>query len=75
MKAGRLFFIIFLLSAVSLFISLILFWNQGIFVDEYNLSPEIVCGGVFWNAADWLRLLFLFLLSVFSAFGWYKNKN
>lgn len=75
MKNGRLFFLIFLMSAVSLLISVILFWNQGIFVDEHNLSPEILCGGSFWNAMDWLRLLILFLLCIFSAAGWDKNRK
>lgn len=75
MKTGRLFLTIFLISAVCLFISAVLFWNQGIFVDQYNLSPEIVCGGNLWNVADWLRLLLLFLLCLFSAAGWYKNRK
>ncbi|WHX50946.1 hypothetical protein QNH46_10015 [Paenibacillus woosongensis] len=43
-----------------------LFWNMGIFVDEYGLSPSIVNGGDFWLLMDWLRLLFLFLLCIIS---------
>lgn len=38
---------VFLLSLVSLIISINLFHNQGNFVDEYGLSPNIVNGGDF----------------------------
>lgn len=48
--------IIFTASTFILLISLKLFWNMGIFVDEFNTSPAVVCGGSFWLAADWLRL-------------------
>lgn len=68
---------IFLLSLVSLLISLKLFWNKAVFVDEYNISPDIVNGGDFWLTMDWLRLLFLFLLcvvSVVNIFGEEKSK-
>jgi len=58
--------LVFILSFVSLMISLKLFWNLGIFVDDYNLSLNIVSGGDFWLLMDWLRLLLLFLLCVVS---------
>lgn len=48
--------IIFTASTFILLISLKLFWNMGIFADEFNTSPAVVCGGSFWLAADWLRL-------------------
>ncbi|KEI00541.1 hypothetical protein ADU80_06265 [Clostridium botulinum] len=56
----------FILSFASLLISIKLFWNTSIFVDEYNLTPAIVDGGDFWLSMDWLRLLLLLLLSIIS---------
>lgn len=69
------FIIIFLLSFFSLIISLKLFWNLGIFVDEYGLSPNIVNGGDFWLIMDWLRLLLLFLLCVISGTLIFSSKE
>lgn len=57
---------IFGISTVSLLVSLKLFWNMGIFVDEANTSPAAVCGGTFWLAMDWLRLGLLALLVILS---------
>lgn len=65
--------ILFSLSFASLIISLKLFWNMGVFVDEYNLSPDIVSGGDLWLLMDWLRLLLLFLLCVISGVNIFKG--
>ena len=51
--------IIFTLSFVTFLISLKLFWNMGVYVDEAGTSPDKVCGGDFWLYMDWLRLLLL----------------
>lgn len=67
--------LLFLLSLISFIISLKLFWNMGIFVDEYNLSPDIVTGGGFWLLMDWLRLLLLFFLCVISGVNIFKGKT
>ncbi|GIP56716.1 hypothetical protein [Paenibacillus woosongensis] len=64
MKRKVLSIAVFSLSFLSLIISLKLFWNMGIFVDEYGLSPSAVNGGDFWLLMDWLRLLLLFLLCI-----------
>lgn len=65
LKIGRKILVtLFLLSFVSLLISLKLFWNLGIFVDEHNLSPDVVNGGDFWLMMDWLRLLLLLVLCI-----------
>ncbi|WP_172372376.1 hypothetical protein [Sporosarcina jiandibaonis] len=69
MGTRKLSIIVFILSLISLLISLNLFWNLGVFVDEYGLSPDIVNGGDFWLSMDWLRLLLLFLLCVVSGLG------
>lgn len=66
---------VFILSLISLLISLKLFWNTGVFVDEYGTSPDIVNGGYFWLVMDWLRLLLLFLLCVVSGVGMLKGKR
>ncbi|WP_231687875.1 hypothetical protein [Bacillus sp. FJAT-27251] len=66
---------VFLLSLSSLFISIGLFWNLGIFVDEYGLSPDIVNGGDFWLTMDWLRLILLLLLCVVSVISIFSAKQ
>lgn len=38
---------LFFLSLTAFIISIRLFYNQAVFVDEYNLSPDIVTGGEF----------------------------
>ncbi|WP_160693494.1 hypothetical protein [Clostridium sp. C2-6-12] len=67
--------IIFLLSFVSLIISLKLFLNSAIFADEYNTSPAIINGGEFWLTMDWLRLLFLLLLCILSVITIFKGEK
>ncbi|KGM94104.1 hypothetical protein Z968_12180 [Clostridium novyi A str. 4552] len=66
---------LFIISIASLLISIKLFWNMGIFVDEYNLTPNIVNGGQFWSSMDWLRLLLLAIMSVLSIVNISLNKN
>ena len=56
-------------------ISLKLFWNLGVFVDEYGLSPDIVNGGDFWLSMDWLRLLLLLLLCIVSGMSIFKGEQ
>ena len=50
---------LFAVSLLTLLISLKLFWNMGVYVDEAGTSPDKVCGGEFWLYMDWLRLLLL----------------
>lgn len=75
MGSRRLSITVFGLSIISLLISLKLFWNSAIFVDEYNVSPDIVHGGDFWLLMDWLRLLLLLLLSIVSGMSILKGKQ
>jgi hypothetical protein len=63
---------VFILSLFSLCISVGLFWNLGIFVDEHGLSPDIVNGGAFWLAMDWLRLLLLLFLCIISGISIFR---
>lgn len=35
-----------ILQIVCLLISMKLFWNTAVFVDEHNLSPDLVLGGM-----------------------------
>lgn len=58
--------LVFIFSLASLVISLVLFYNMGIFVDEFNTSPDAVCGGEFWLYMDWLRLFLLAAVTLFS---------
>lgn len=59
---------IFILSLLSLTISLKLFWNMGVYADEYGSSPVLVSGGWFWLYMDWIRLGLLLALCVTSGF-------
>ena len=73
MKKRKLLIAVFILSVLSLLISVKLFWNTAIFVDEYNLSPAIVNGGDFWISMDWVRLFLLLLLCILSGIGIFKS--
>lgn len=74
-KVKLLPIIVFLLSFFSLLISLKLFWNLGVFVDEYGLSADIVNGGDLWLSMDWLRLLLLLLLCIVSGMSIFKGEQ
>lgn len=66
MKNKTVKLIVFLLCVFSFIISLKLMWNLGVFVDEYNLSPDIVLGGEFELYLDWARLVLLGIASLLS---------
>ncbi|HCQ88875.1 MAG TPA: hypothetical protein DIU45_02830 [Clostridium sp.] len=75
MKKKTMPVLVFIFSVVSLLISLKLFWNMGIFVDEYNLTPAVVNGGEFWILMDWLRLILLFLAAVISGINIFTKRE
>ena len=58
--------IVFIISLVSLIISLVLMVNMAIYADEYASSPVRVTGGWFWLNMYWLRLGLLFVLCLIS---------
>ena len=66
---------IFLLSIISLIISLKLFWNMGIYVDEFNTSADVVLGGNLWLYMDWLRLGFSALICILSGINLFAEKK
>lgn len=74
MKDKSINLMVFLLSTVSLMISVRLFYNMGIYVDEYGTSPDIVSGGNFWLMMDWLRLFTLGILSIVSFLKLFERK-
>lgn len=57
---------IFIITTLALIISAKLFYNLGIYADQYGVSSDIVLGGNFWLLMDWLRLFILLILSIFS---------
>ncbi len=67
--------VIFVLSLMSLVISLKLFWNMGVYADEYGSSPVLVCGGWFWLCMDWIRLGLLLVLCIISGFKLIKRSK
>lgn len=66
LKLKILDIIIFILSIISLIISLVLFYNMGIFCDEFNTNPSTICGGEAELFANWGRLFFLALICILS---------
>lgn len=57
---------IFILSFISLVISLILFWNIAVYVDDFGADPVAVYGSDFWLYMAWLRLLLLSIITLIS---------
>ena len=75
MKNKKANWVVFIISFISLIVSLILFQYEGVFVDEYNTSQAIVCGGEFWLYMDWLRLGLLFVLCIILGFSLTKRSK
>ena len=73
MKRNLLNLSVFLLCLLALLISLRLFWNMGIYVDEAGTSPVVVCGGAFWLAMDWLRLALLAVATLLSGIRLFRK--
>ena len=73
LEKGGVNIVIFVLSLISLVISLNLFWNLGVYADEYGSSPVLVSGGEFWLSMDWLRLGLLLVLCIISGFKLIKR--
>ncbi|GAB6169517.1 hypothetical protein JCM1393_19770 [Clostridium carnis] len=66
---------IFVLSVLCLVISLKTFWNMGIYVDEFNTSPDIVLGGNFWLYMNWLKLVCSALICILSCINLFHKKK
>ncbi len=64
----------FLVSLIVLIITVGLFWNMGVYVDDAGTSPDIVYGGAFWLNMSWFRLFLSFVLTVvLGILGFRKN--
>lgn len=66
---------VFVLSLTSLLISLKLFYNMGVYADEYGSSPVLVSGGWFWLYMDWIRLGLLLVLCIISGLRLIKRSD
>ena len=73
MKGKFLNISIFVLSLVCLLISLKLFWNMGVYVDEFNTYPDVVLGGNLWLIMDWIRLGASALICALSGINLFKK--
>ena len=58
--------VLFAVTFLTFLISVKLFWNMGVYVDEAGTPPDKVCGGDFWLYMDWLRLLLLLTVSAIT---------
>ena len=56
----------FVLSFISLVISLKLFWNIAVYVDDFGTDPVAVYGGDFWLYMAWLLLPLLVINTFIS---------
>ena len=65
--------VIFVLSLISLVISLGIFWHISQFADETGSSIILIAGGPLWNLVDWLRLAILLFLCLISGFKLIKS--
>lgn len=52
-----------------------LFWDLGVFCDEFGTSPDEVCGGEFGLFMVWLRMGLLFLATIGSALALLHNRE
>ena len=66
--------VVFILSIICFFISMKLFFNMMIFADEYNTSPDIVCGGELWLYLNWIKLGLLFTISFILGIKLFNDK-
>lgn len=66
---------VFLASAGCLYISMVLFYHAGIFVDEHNANLAMVLGGDVWLYVDWLRLPLLLALCLLTFIGMVSHKQ
>ncbi len=66
---------VFVLSLTALVISLKLFWNMGVYANEYGSSPVLVSGGWFWLYMDWIRQGLLFVLCIISGLKLTKRSD
>ena len=75
MKNKIINLVIFIGCILSLLISLKLFWNMGIYVDEHNSTPSIVYGSNFWLYMNWLKIGVLLLVTILSGINLFYNKK
>lgn len=66
MKKKWMIGIVFLCNLLVFVICVNLFFNMGVYADEHNTTPSVVCGGEFWLLADWLRLVLSGISAVVS---------
>lgn len=74
MKQRLLNLSIFTISIMSLILSMKLFWNINIYVDEHNSNPAMVLGGNFWLNAYWIMMLLNLSIGILSFISLIKKK-
>jgi len=74
-KLNRGFTVIFVLSFISLLISLKIFWNIAIYIDDFGASPSAIYGGDFWLNMEWFCLGLLLVLCVISGLNLFKRSK
>lgn len=75
MKLKRKYIDILILSLLSLFISLKIFYNLGFYVDEVNTNPSVVLGGDIWLLMSWLNFVILGIILVMASINLLKKEK
>lgn len=75
LKQKMLPLIIFLLSSISLVVSLTNFYNLGIAADEFGTSPDIILGSELMLALTWLQFVFLLVIVICSLILLFKKRS
>lgn len=73
MKSKILKSSIFVLSIICFLITFKLAFNMGVYVDEFNTSPDVVLGGEIWLNMYWLRLVVSGLICVLSGISLFSK--
>lgn len=74
MKIKVLNLIIFICALIVLCTSLKIFYNIGIFVDEYGITPSEVYGSDFMLMTAWLRLALIAVITLISGIGLFVKR-
>lgn len=75
MKKKLFTLIIFVLSLLSLFVSIVLLINQNAFISDNNLTAAAIYGGTFWLQADRWRLAFISIIVILSGINLFKKEK
>ncbi|MCH4890705.1 DUF2975 domain-containing protein [Acidaminobacter sp. JC074] len=75
MKNNKLRGILFIISLIATWISLSLFYNGAIYLDESGAGMNQITGGEFWTYMSWLKQILLILLTTILGFKLFSTSQ